>query len=139
MIAGRDDLGSLSLLGLLGLLVLRLDRLSGSVSVKERLVVLLGLDEGILERVGVWEMSVSQHVFSLRGQGNTLSELAKRIARVTASASPSLTSAAAFHTQLRSDPTLGDSFISGTTGKGVSFYRYMIQDIVYSRQVVYAL
>lgn len=32
-----------------------------------------------------------------------------------ASGSPSLTSAAAFHTQDRSEPTLGDSFISGTT------------------------
>lgn len=139
MVAGRDDLGSLCLLGLLGLLVLRLDRLGGSISVKERLVILLGFDEGILERVGVWEMSVSRHGFFFWGQGNILSELAKRIARVTASASPSLTSAAAFHTQLRSDPTLGDSFISGTTGKGVSFYRCMIQDIVYPWQVVYAL
>jgi hypothetical protein len=46
---------------------------------------------------------------------NLLSEFANRMARVTASASPSLTSAAAFQTQLRSEPTLGDSFISGTT------------------------
>lgn len=45
---------------------------------------------------------------------DVLSELAKRMARVTASASPSLTSAAAFQTQERSEPTLGDSFISGT-------------------------
>ena len=44
-----------------------------------------------------------------------LSELANRIANVTASGSPSLTSAAAFQTQLRSEPTLGESFISGTT------------------------
>lgn len=46
-----------------------------------------------------------------------LSELANRIARVTASGSPSLTSAAAFHTQLRSEPTLGDRVISGTTAR----------------------
>lgn len=51
--AGRDDLSSLSLLGLLGLIILRLDRLGGSVSVEERLVVLLGFDKGILEGVGV--------------------------------------------------------------------------------------
>lgn len=44
-----------------------------------------------------------------------LSELANRMARVWASGSPSLTSAAAFQTQLRSLPTFGDSFISGTT------------------------
>lgn len=69
MNAGRDDLGSLSLLGLLGLLILRLDRLGGGVSVKERLVVLLGFDEGILERVGVWEMSVSRpHLFPGAGE-----------------------------------------------------------------------
>jgi len=37
------------------------------------------------------------------------------MASVTASGSPSLTSAAAFQTQLRSEPTLGESFISGTT------------------------
>ena len=37
------------------------------------------------------------------------------MAKVTASGSPSLTSVAAFQTQLRSDPTLGESFISGTT------------------------
>jgi hypothetical protein len=37
------------------------------------------------------------------------------MARVEASGSPSLTSAAAFHTQLRSLPTFGDSFMSGTT------------------------
>jgi hypothetical protein len=46
---------------------------------------------------------------------NSLSELLNRIANVTASGSPSLTSAAAFHTQLRSEPTFGESFISGTT------------------------
>lgn len=48
---------------------------------------------------------------------HVLSELANRIARVTASGSPSLTSAAAFHTQLRSEPTLGDRVISGTTAR----------------------
>jgi hypothetical protein len=46
------------------------------------------------------------------------SELPNRIASVTASGSPSLTSAAAFQTQDRSLPTLGDSFISGTTRTG---------------------
>lgn len=44
-----------------------------------------------------------------------LSLLAKRMARVAASGSPSLTSAAAFQTQLRSLPTFGESFMSGTT------------------------
>lgn len=53
---------------------------------------------------------------------DSLSELAKRMARVTASGSPSLTSAAAFHTQLRSEPTLGESFISGTTVRIQSAY-----------------
>ena len=46
-----------------------------------------------------------------------LSGLAKRIARVWASGSPSLTSADVFHTQLLSLPTLGESFISGTTSE----------------------
>ena len=41
--------------------------------------------------------------------------LANLIASVHASGSPSLTSAAAFQTQLRSLPTLGESFMSGTT------------------------
>lgn len=126
VMAGRIDLGSLSFLGLLGLIILRLDRLGRSVSVEERLVILLGFDKGILKGVGVWEVSAAgfQHKF---GKENVLSELAKRIARVTASASPSLTSAAAFHTQLRSDPTLGDSFISGTTEKRVSLRRHIFQ------------
>ena len=44
-----------------------------------------------------------------------LSLFANRIASVCGSGSPSLTSAAAFHTQLRSLPTLGESFMSGTT------------------------
>lgn len=44
-----------------------------------------------------------------------LSLLANRMASVCASGSPSLTSAAAFQTQLRSLPTLGESFMSGTT------------------------
>jgi hypothetical protein len=50
-----------------------------------------------------------------RGKVNLLSGLAKRIARVTASGSPSLTSAVAFQTQDLSDPTFGESFMSGTT------------------------
>lgn len=50
-----------------------------------------------------------------QGHGNLLSLLANRIARVCASGSPSLTSAEVFHTQLRSLPTLGESFMSGVT------------------------
>ena len=50
MTAGDMYLSSLGLLGLLDLLLLRL---RGSTSVEQRLVVLLGLDEGILEGVGV--------------------------------------------------------------------------------------
>ena len=46
---------------------------------------------------------------------HVLSLLANRMAKVWGSGSPSLTSAAAFQTQLLSLPTLGDSFISGTT------------------------
>lgn len=57
--ADGGDLGSLSLLGLLGLVILDLDGLSRSVSVEERLVVLLGFDKGILEGVGVWKMSAA--------------------------------------------------------------------------------
>lgn len=54
---------------------------------------------------------------------NVLSLFANRIARVCASGSPSLTSAAAFQTQLRSLPTLGESFISGTTTICIRFAR----------------
>lgn len=68
MIAGRDDLGRLSLLGLLGLVILGLDGLGGGVGVEERLVVLLCLDEGILEGVGVWEVSVINHELFLGGR-----------------------------------------------------------------------
>lgn len=66
MNAGRYHLGSFGLLGLLGLI--RLDRLGGGVSVKERLVVLLGFDKGILEGVGVWEMSAASHEFFGSGE-----------------------------------------------------------------------
>lgn len=49
---------------------------------------------------------------------NLLSLLANRMARVWGSpAGFSLTSIAVFHTQLRSLPTLGESFMSGTTIK----------------------
>lgn len=49
--------------------------------------------------------------------------LAKRMARVCASGSPSLTSAEVFHTQLLSLPTFGESFMSGTTVKSyISLY-----------------
>ena len=50
----------------------------------------------------------------------SLSLLANRMAKVCASGSPSLTSAAAFQTQLRSLPTFGESFMSGTTVAFVS-------------------
>jgi len=43
------------------------------------------------------------------------------MASVCASGSPSLTSAAAFQTQLLSLPTLGESFISGTTKSALAF------------------
>ena len=95
---------------------------------EESLVLLLGREESILESVGIWRGRLdSFHAAKRKGDRvvsqidqngwavNILSELAKRIARVTASGSPSLTSAAAFQTQLRSLPTLGDSFMSGTT------------------------
>lgn len=49
-------------------------------------------------------------------EGNLLSLFANRIASVCGSpAGSSLTSIAVFHTQLRSLPTLGESFMSGTT------------------------
>ena len=83
---------------------------------EQRLVLLLGLDECFLEEVGIWIALVSS-AQKLRGKGrrHVLSLLANRIARVWGSGSPSLTSAAAFQTQLRSLPTLGESFMSGTT------------------------
>lgn len=82
-------------------------------------ILLLGLHKGILEGVCVCAGCVSrqsrqQHLVV---EPHLLSELANRMARVRASGSPSLTSAAAFHTQLRSEPTLGESFISGTTAQ----------------------
>jgi hypothetical protein len=49
---------------------------------------------------------IEEHILSL---------LANRMAKVEGSGSPSLTSAAAFQTQLRSLPTLGLNFMSGTT------------------------
>jgi hypothetical protein len=60
-------------------------------------------------------MNVSESVAVSACLPDLLSALAKRMARVDASGSPSDTSAAAFHTQLRSLPTFGESFISGTT------------------------
>lgn len=47
---------------------------------------------------------------------NSLSALAKRMARSSADGSPSETSAETFHTHERSDPTLGASFMSAVTG-----------------------
>ena len=81
-------------------------------------VLLLGLDEGFLEQIGVFvEVSFGD---ALVGARNLLSLLANRMARVCASGSPSLTSAAAFQTQLRSLPTFGESFMSGTTSPWVN-------------------
>lgn len=77
------------------------------------LVLLLCLDECLLEQVGVWR--IVSGIFCDFGFQDLLSELAKRMARVWASGSPSLTSAAAFQTQLLSLPTFGESFMSGTT------------------------
>lgn len=82
--------------------------------VEQGLVLLLGLDESLLEKIGVCgnvSLVVGLNVLGL----SLLSELAKRMAKVTASASPSETSAAAFQTQDLSEPTFGESFISGTT------------------------
>lgn len=115
-------LGSLLLLVLCGLLLLLLCGSSrcGTGPAEEGLVFLLSLDERVLEGVCVWLVSMLvSDILPDFGQGtfeHLLSELANRMASVTASASPSLTSAAAFQTQLRSEPTLGESFISGTTG-----------------------
>lgn len=78
-------------------------------------VFLLSLDEGFLEQVGIFHRISRERV--QKGVRNVLSLLANLIARVWASGSPSLTSAAAFHTQLRSLPTFGESFMSGTTGQ----------------------
>lgn len=111
----QDPIGLLSSLSLLRLLGL-VGSLSRSAGVENLLVGLLSRDEGVLEEVGVWGqiVSIKGKYGRFSNNRNALSELAKRIARVTASASPSLTSAAAFQTQERSEPTLGESFISGT-------------------------
>lgn len=82
---------------------------------EEDLVLLLGLDESLLEEVGVCSQTLITANKSNTRKDDLLSEFANRMARVWASGSPSLTSAAAFQTQLLSDPTLGESFISGTT------------------------
>lgn len=86
-------------------------------STEDLLVLLLGLLEGLLEEVGIWKTKVSngpQDIANLN-RSNSLSLLAKRMARVCFSGSPSETSAVVFQTQLRSLPTLGLNFISGTT------------------------
>jgi len=81
---------------------------------KDNLVLLLCLDERFLEEVGVCvHISIMHQVNTNRH--HSLSLLANRIAKVCASGSPSLTSAAAFQTQDRSDPTFGLNFMSGTT------------------------
>lgn len=77
------------------------------------LILLLSFDEGLLEQVGICDES--QQGCSILCNRNSLSLLPNLMARVWASGSPSETSAATFQTQLRSLPTLGDSFISGVT------------------------
>ena len=67
-----------------------------------------------------------------------LSLLANRIAKVTASGSPSLTSAAAFHTQLRSLPTLAVSFMSGTTVYDVSLHPEIYVSLLQALQKAFA-
>ena len=68
-----------------------------------------------LKRFASVEMLAIPSHHLVRPRRNSLSLFANRIASVQASGSPSLTSAAAFHTQLRSLPTFGESFMSGTT------------------------
>lgn len=83
---------------------------------EELLVLLLCRLESLLEQVGVWDHAlVIPFPGHSEGEQDLLSLLAKRMARVQASGSPSLTSAAAFQTQLRSLPTLALSVMSGTT------------------------
>lgn len=94
---------------------------------EKSLVLLLSLNECFLEEVGVCRSHVSEN-HRPHYTVNLLSLLAKRMARVCASGSPSLTSAAAFQTQLRSLPTLGDNFISGTTMEWSVFPRTMPPD-----------
>jgi hypothetical protein len=93
-----------------------LHRLLRLALAEQRLVLLLSLDESLLEAIGVYTLDISMRLRAVDWE-DSLSLLAKRIARVCASGSPSLTSAAAFQTQLRSLPTLGDSFMSGTTAR----------------------
>lgn len=90
-------------------------------------VFLLALYEGFLEEVCIWQVVEFEYIVILiagqregRGKGwNILSLLANRIASVWGSpVGFSLTSKAVFHTQLRSLPTLGESFMSGTTITG---------------------
>lgn len=83
---------------------------------EEVLIVLLGLDKCFLEQVGVCRRELAQS--RPRLTSNSLSLLANLMARVCASGSPSLTSAETFQTQLRSLPTLGESFMSGVTVTG---------------------
>lgn len=115
LLVGRENPSLSSLLLLLGILL-------GGGGLEEVLAVLLGLEEGIAELVGICRkrkrvMLVIVKCVRVHKGLHILSELANRMARVTASGSPSLTSAAAFHTQLRSEPTLGDRVISGTTAQ----------------------
>jgi hypothetical protein len=91
-----------------------LERLLVDLSREVLLILLLSLDESFFEEVGIC-VGLSAGA-SYTCSRYILSELANLIARVEASGSPSLTSAATFQTQLRSLPTFGDSFMSGVTG-----------------------
>lgn len=84
-------------------------------STEQSLVLLLRLNEGLLEKVGIYRRDQLLQARVVLLWVDLLSLLENRMARVCGSGSPSLTSAAAFHTQLRSLPTFGESFISGTT------------------------
>jgi len=85
---------------------------------EQRLILLLRFNESLFEEVGVWLLLAC---FSGNHRlEDLLSLFANLIASVDASGSPSLTSAAAFQTQLRSLPTLGESFMSGTTTKSAN-------------------
>ncbi len=80
-------------------------------------VFLLALYEGFLEEIGIWQViRLAAGKRRMESWKSLLSLLANRIARVCGSPpGTSLTSIAVFHTQLRSLPTLGESFMSGTT------------------------
>jgi hypothetical protein len=80
-----------------------------------RLILLLSLLESLFELVGIYRRSSQSLYTPSSDDGHSLSLLAKRIASVSAVASPSVTSAVTFQTHDRSEPTLGASFMSDVT------------------------